>query len=133
MGVCVYIAGGSVGGPTGVADADVAGNRVVGQQGFEPVDSAGGFDHGEFAAGRDGCHAGAVVAAVFQPVEPHEQEFGRITRSNVSNDPAHGFWLLSDRSGIEGGRGHSTKYSTPVKLGEGVRRLTISRSSVKLK
>ena len=36
--------------PAGVADADPAGGRVVGQQGFEPVDSAGRLDHGELAA-----------------------------------------------------------------------------------
>ena len=89
MGVCVNIAGGSVGSPAGVADADMAGDRVCGQEGFEPVDSAGGFDDGELAVGRDGGHAGAVVAAVFQAVEPHEQEFGCIARSNIPNDPAH--------------------------------------------
>ena len=94
MRVCVNIAGGSVGSPTGVADADMAGDRVGGQKGFEPVDSAGGLDDGEFAAGRDGGHAGAVVAAVFQAVEPDEQEFGCVARSNISNDPAHRFWLL---------------------------------------
>ena len=87
--VCVYIAWGTVGSPTGVSDPDVAGSRVYGQQALEPVDPAGRLDHGQFAAGGDGCHARTIVAPVFEAVESRDQEFRRITRSNVSNDPAH--------------------------------------------
>jgi len=91
MRVGVNIAGGSVGSPTGVPDADVAGNRVGGEKGLEAVDSAGGFDDGELSVGGDGGDAGAVVAAVFEAMKPHQQELGCIAWPNISNDPAHRF------------------------------------------
>ncbi len=69
MRMGVSIGGCSVGRPAGVSDAGMAEDRPRGQEGFEPVDSAGGFDDGEFAGWRDSSDTGAVVPAVFEAVE----------------------------------------------------------------
>ena len=94
MGMGVNVAGRPVGGPAGVSDADVPKNRPGRQQGFEPIDSASGLHDGQIAGGRDGSHARAVVTAVFEPVQPDQQEFGCVAVSHVPHYPAHGFMIL---------------------------------------
>ena len=73
MGVRVLVARRAVRGPAGMADADPARGRRLGQAGLQPVDPPGRLAEGQFPLGGDGGHAGAVVAPIFQAAEAAQQ------------------------------------------------------------
>ncbi len=75
--------------PAGMADADPARGWNSGQEGLQPIDSAGRLDQGKLALGRDRGHARAVIATVFQAAKADHEELRRFPRPNVSNNSAH--------------------------------------------
>ncbi len=93
MRMGVVVGRGAVRGPAGVADADRAGGRVIGQLGFEQVDPAGRFDEGEFALRRDCDDARAIVAAIFEPSKSFQQKLDCGPMADITDDATHS-WLL---------------------------------------
>ncbi len=85
----IFVRRRTVGGPAGVPDADRAFCRSVGQLLFQQVDPPGRFHQGKFAFGRDGYHAGAVVAAVFQAVQAFDQVVDGLLVPHIANNAAH--------------------------------------------
>jgi len=88
MGVCILIRRGSMGGPTGMTDAEVALDGVclasLGQ--FE--DSPAFFsDFEAFAV--ENRKSGGVIAPVFQAVEGIEKNRLGASRSNVGDNSTH--------------------------------------------
>ncbi len=73
--VGVFIDGPAVRGPARVADADAARRGLFLEQIGEGLDASGAFAALELAA-VDGRDPGGVVAAVFQPPQPVEQDGG---------------------------------------------------------
>jgi hypothetical protein len=89
VGMGVGFVGHPVGRPAGVADADIAGQRVgveLGRQISQLALGAAAFD----AAVDQGRHAGGIVAAIFQPLEPVEQLRRHVARTQDTDDAAHG-------------------------------------------
>ena len=89
MRVGVGGAGLAVGGPAGMRDANRSGNVLPFAIGFQVRDLAFRFIDIEFAGGIDQRHAGAVIAAVFQPLKTFDQNgVGRIP-AQIANNSAH--------------------------------------------
>ncbi len=95
MRVRVLFGGASVGGPAGVADAEGAGDGVVGDDGFEVAQLAGGAAElkqtiaiGAGATG-DGDARG-VISAIFKTTEAFDNDRDDGFRADVTNDSAHG-------------------------------------------
>jgi hypothetical protein len=85
--------GRTMGGPAGVADAGLAGQRLMHQQ----VGQVHQLAHGAAAvepAVVDGGDPGAVVAAVFQPLQRLDQQGGRLVVAQNADDAAHQFASL---------------------------------------
>ena len=84
--------------PAGVADADIAGERLLRQALFQRGELALGASAAERAVIQSG-DTGGVVAPVFEAFERLDQMAGNRLASNNSDDPAHPFgWPLSLRS-----------------------------------
>ena len=97
MRMGVGLAGLAVGGPAGMTDAAGAGKRaaVVGFFGEVPK-LAGGFDHlGELRPVPDG-QAGGVIAAVFELLQPFQQNRGGLMRPGETDNSAHMCSSLKD-------------------------------------
>jgi len=91
VGMGIYVGRRAVGGPAGVADADVAGGGFLFQQAREALVNFSLFLADEqFVAVQHG-HARAVIAAIFQPPQSFEQDGRGRFFTNVSDDAAHGF------------------------------------------
>ena len=86
MGVAV--GGRAVGGPARVADADAAGRRLLLQMSGQFGDAAGPLADVQMRAGQRG-HAGAVVAAIFQPPQALDKDRFRLSIAHVTDDAAH--------------------------------------------
>ena len=88
--VRVRVGGSAVRGPAGVADAGRAvGHGVGGEVVAEDLQLAGALPHVEGAALVDDRDAGGVVAAVFEPGEPREEDGLAVPRADVSDDSTH--------------------------------------------
>ena len=84
----------AVGRPAGVADADIAGERLLRQPLFQRGELALGAPAAERAVIQGG-DAGGVIAAVFEALERLDQMAGDRLASDNSDDPAHPFgWPL---------------------------------------
>ena len=84
----------AVGGPAGMADADIAGERLARQARFQRGELALGAPASQGAVIQGG-DPGGVVAAVFEALERLDQMAGDRLTSNNSDDPAHPFgWPL---------------------------------------
>src|SRR5205085_2941748 len=79
----------AVGGPARVGDADVAGGGVTLQVLGQVADAPDLLADVQARPGQRG-DAGAVVAAILQPLQTFEQDGFRLTRTNVTDDAAHG-------------------------------------------
>ena len=101
--VGVAVGGRAVRRPAGVADADAAGGRLVAQR-FRQVGDAAGLLAQVQPVARQGGHAGAVVAAVFQPPQPFDQDRLRLPPADVADDAAHGSPFLAEGI-VKGGGG----------------------------
>ena len=89
-GVRVGIALGrrAVGRPAGVADAGVAGERLLGELGFQVAQLALRAPAGQVAVFQR-RHTGRVIAAIFQPLQRIDQERRHRFLTEDANDPAH--------------------------------------------
>ncbi len=91
MGMGIDVGGRAMGGPAGVANADATGNRFGLQQRRETLaDASHPLAHGEAIAVQHG-HSGAVVAAIFQPAQPFQQDGRRRLFTDISDDATHIF------------------------------------------
>ena len=86
--VGVAVGGAAVRGPARVADAEAAGGGMRGEVLGQFGEPAGLLAQVQFVA-RAGDDAGAVVAAIFQPPQPFEQDRRRLALPRVPDDPAH--------------------------------------------
>ena len=90
MGVGVVHRGRAVGGPAGVPDTGLPGQRVVHQQ-IAEIDQ---LAHGAAAVQPAVIHrgdAGAVIAAIFQPLERLHQDRGGFVLAQYADNAAHQF------------------------------------------
>src|SRR5262249_44095236 len=87
--VGVLVGGLAVGGPAGVADAELPRRRRGAQQALQGVELAAAADDLALTAVPDG-DAGRVVAPVFQPAQPREQDGGAVAFADVTYNSAHG-------------------------------------------
>ena len=85
----VVVVGGAMRRPAGVANADRPRRRRIDQLFFQQIDPPGRFHQRQFAVRRNGDDAGAVVPAVFQPMQPFDQIIERFMMANVSDNAAH--------------------------------------------
>src|SRR5215207_6464664 len=76
-------------GPARMRDANRPVNRAYVHEALEHRDLALGFSHLEAVAVAH-RNAGGVVPAVFESLEPFDEQRRRALRSNVSNDSTHG-------------------------------------------
>ena len=74
--------------PARVADAVVAGDRIGADDLLEIRQLAGAAPQVDRAVADD-RHARRVVAAIFEPPQPVDQDRDDVLRSDVSDDPAH--------------------------------------------
>ena len=88
MGVGVVLGGPAVGGPSGVAHAQVAGHGIGPQFGVQAAELALGPHHLQFMAVQDG-QAGRVITPVFQTAQTVHDDLDRVPRPHVSDNPAH--------------------------------------------
>src|SRR5579859_3368722 len=87
--VGIFIRGLAMSGPTGVADADLAGKRVELEEfGQTLVYFPLLLSDVESLAVEDG-HACAVIAAIFQPPQALQNDGGGRLFANITNDSAH--------------------------------------------
>ena len=92
--------------PAGMADADIAGQRLAREPFFQRGELALGAAAAERAVIERG-DAGGVVAAVFQALERLDQMAGDRLASDDSDDPAHpGGWPLCSVLALAGNRKH---------------------------
>ena len=91
VGVGVLFGGTAVGGPAGVADAEGAVERIVGDEGFEVAEFAGGAAelHDAVGGSSDGDACG-VIAAVFEAAQAFDDDGHGGIGANVSDDSTHG-------------------------------------------
>ena len=80
----------AVGRPTGVADADIAGERLAFQAFLQRLQLAFGAPTPQRAA-IQGSDAGGIIAAVFEALERFDQMAGDRLTPDYSDDPAHPF------------------------------------------
>ena len=85
----VNIVGLAVGGPAGVADAQVAGqiSAVMGQI-LQHLQAALGLLHLQ-PCGAEHRHTGGVIAPVFQALQAVQQNGSRLLLANISYDSTH--------------------------------------------
>ena len=85
----VNIVGLAVGGPAGVADAQVAGQicPVMGQI-LQHLQAALGLFHLQ-PCGAEHRHTGGVIAPVFQALQAVQQNGSRLLLANISYDSTH--------------------------------------------
>ena len=102
MGVAV--GGAAVRGPARVADAVAARGRMRRDELAEFREPPGLLAQVQFVA-RAGDEAGAVVAAIFQPPQPFEQDRRRFAPAGESDDSAHGESFFSRESNLLGWNG----------------------------
>jgi hypothetical protein len=89
MRMRIFVRRRAMGGPTGVAKADDAGKGFAVEQGPEAViDLAGAFPDFQFAVAEN-RQPGAIVAAVFQPAQPIEQDWGGLLFPDIANNSTH--------------------------------------------
>ena len=93
MRMGVVVGRGAVRGPAGVADADRAGGRVIGELGLEQVDPTSRLDERELALRRDRDDARTVVAAILEPSQPFQQKLDCGPMADITDDATHS-WLL---------------------------------------
>ncbi len=79
----------AVRGPARVGDADRAGRVFPFEEMFEVRDLAFAFIDVQFARRRHQSHTRAVVAAVFEPMKPFQQDGCRVARTDVSDNSTH--------------------------------------------
>ena len=94
VGVGILIGGRAVGGPAGMADAELAGDGlVVDEAGQALIQFAYFFANGQTAF-REHGEARAVVAAILQAPQRFQQNGRRCFLTDVSDDAAHGSLAL---------------------------------------
>ena len=93
VGVGVFFGGAAVGGPAGVADAEGAVERGVGDDGFEVAELAGGAAEGEAFGASGYGDAGGVVAAVFEAAQAFNDDGDDGLGTNVTDNSTHGMSL----------------------------------------
>ena len=86
----VGVGWGAVCGPTGVADADGAIGNAGPHKGLQPREPARRLEHMDLARVGQQGDPGGIVAAVFEPSQPLENDVCGATKPDVSNDAAHG-------------------------------------------
>ncbi|MNH04554.1 hypothetical protein D3C79_638530 [compost metagenome] len=87
----------TVGGPASVGDAQLAGQWLDGNSGFQFTDLADTATALQFTVlGEDG-QAGAVVPAVLKTLEAFDQDGCDVAFGDGTNDSTHGLLLLADR------------------------------------
>jgi hypothetical protein len=101
VGVGVLFGGAAVGGPAGVADAEGSMEGVVGDDGLEVAELAGGAAELEYAlavgAGSTGDgDAGGVIAAVLETAQAFEDDRDDGFWADVTNDSAHAMSVDGD-------------------------------------
>ncbi|MCY1398324.1 hypothetical protein D9M71_133530 [compost metagenome] len=90
--VGIALAGGAVGGPAGVGDAQATDQRLLGQGLLQLGDLAGTTAAIQLTViGEDG-HTGAVIATVFEALQALDQNGGDIALGDGANDATHGFF-----------------------------------------
>lgn len=88
MGVCVCFGHLAVGGPTGVADAEIPSQLGLVQGSLQFLYPARALDLLK-AAGQADHQTGRVIAAVFQALQALQHDASRTLTANVSNYSAH--------------------------------------------
>ena len=88
MRVRVLVRGTAVRGPASVGNADLPGGGMLFEQVGEHLDAPGALADFELAA-VNGGEARRVVAAIFQPPQPVQQDGGRRCLADVADDSAH--------------------------------------------
>src|SRR5205807_7406571 len=88
--VGIFLGGTPVRGPTGVADTVEAVNGGQANSFFQVAQLPGGAPDLEFSVLPDDGHASRVIAAVFQALEPVENQRHNFFWSDVSDYPIHG-------------------------------------------
>ena len=99
-----------MGGPTGVADAGGAADRVLLDGAAEIIDPADFLADGNQSFFKGG-YPGGVIATVFQTAEPLQQDGDRLGTTDISDDSAHGMKKVG--KGV-GGRWKSSPMSGGV-------------------
>src|SRR5882757_5918748 len=89
----VFFGGAAVGGPAGVADAEGAVNRGVGDDGLEVAELAGGAAEGQAFGSPGYGDAGGVVAAVFEAAQAFNNDGDDGLGTNVTDNSTHGMSL----------------------------------------
>ncbi len=78
-----------VGRPAGVRHADGAGQRRLAQLVFQRTHLAHGTRTTQFSGRVDDRHASGVIPAVFEAMQPLDQNLADITLSQTGNDATH--------------------------------------------
>ena len=89
MGMGVGCGGFTVGGPTGVGDAATAAQLLVLDQGLHLLDLAGGTRPIQAIVLIQDHHAGGIIAAILQALEPLDQNRNHVTLRHRTHDTAH--------------------------------------------
>ena len=89
VGVGVGVVGCAVGGPTGMPDAQRAGRGVVADVGEQVVDLAFAAVVFHTAAVSNHGNARTVIPAVFEPLQPFDEQGKGLLFSEVTDDAAH--------------------------------------------
>jgi len=79
----------AVGGPAGVADADLPAHGIGFQHLYQPRQLAHLAPHADGAIGMHHRQTGRVVAAILQPFQAFENDGGRVPRPHVTDDSTH--------------------------------------------
>ena len=85
----IFVRGRAVRGPARVADAEISLDRFGFQKARKAFADFAHFLANEQIAATHHSHAGAVIAAIFQPPQSFEQDGRGRLFANVSNDAAH--------------------------------------------
>ena len=105
MGVGVPLRGLAMGGPTGVGDAEFAGQRVLVHGIGEALDLAEGADAAKLARSGQDRHPRGIIASVFQPAQSLQENGRYVPLSNAAHYATHGYCPLGpDYLGILTGR-----------------------------
>jgi hypothetical protein len=89
MGVRILVGRGAMGRPTGVADAQLAADRLGLEQVRQAFVDLALFLPGLQPAVAQDSHASAVVSSVFKAPQPLQNDWSSLPFSNVANDAAH--------------------------------------------
>ncbi len=93
VGVRVFFGRAAVGGPAGVADAEAAVQRMLGDDGFEVAQLAGSTAEFETVGIARYGDAGGVISAVFETAQAFNDDGDDGLRSDVTNNSTHRFSL----------------------------------------